>query len=620
MTKFGVVSNLEQQPTQQKNASEQDVLKLVKGYHGEWKAYRKKLLKDWSRDSKLYNNERVLENRFKGVSDTFVPMTFGTIETMAAAIATADLSTSYLPQDIYEYIKNRALPRFTGTTVDENGNEVPETEEDFLVRAISEVIKGGAVEDETLEVLNALYDYWWDSGDWSQELEYLTRGGLKIGSAAWWVTWKGRPCLETVAFPDFIFDPAAKSDETCRFMGRKYLAFLDDLKKETVIDPKTGKEVKRYKNLNKVGKKPETKEDEITDKELKEEIMFGSTIETNDDEQEDAQKQVEVIEIMTDDFMYTMINRRVIAETVENPFKAQARLRGLDYKGIIPGISWANYKDESLYVGRSEISTFWKEQERLNDVTNQKSDAVTRALLQQKRVDPALKAQKASIGVPGAVIWGTQGQVDVIPQDQVPTAAFTEEVSVKNNIREVTATDQLVKGVGSTSDVTATEAKLQVASAGQRIELKIKSLERGPLKRLAMLVFEMTRLFIADPFIIPVKASNGYAVKMYNPKNYTAADFVPKVRLTIDSKNQQRQEQANNLETYKILISDPTNNLEEVKRVMLPKITDLDKDEITRISTQPQGMGAMGLPEGGLPPEAVMPPEAPQPNPLGAIL
>jgi hypothetical protein len=42
------------------------------------------------------------------------------------------------------------------------------------------------------------------------------------------------------------------------------------------------------------------------------------------------------------------------------------------------------------------------------------------------------------------------------------------------------------------------------------------------------------------------------------------------------------------------LIQDPTNNLQAVKELLLPKITGFDKDEIKRIAEQPQPEEMMG--------------------------
>ncbi len=596
-TKDGVVRPplAKQSPTSKKETTKvesgESKLHEVMEMFESWRSYRRRIEKEWIRDNKLYNNQRVTDDRYKGVSDTFVPMAFSTVETISSAIVSGDLNTDFIPQDIYKYIEDKYvsnLPIPEGIT-QEDAKAIKET---YLKQKIQEVIQGGIISEEDIEALNALYDYFWYKGDWDEKLEKLVNSGLRIGTGAWWLSWDvDHPKLETVPFPDYIFDPHARDDESCRYTGRRYLADLETLKEEMILDPETGENKKRFHGLEAIDEEATSAtkaEEDKTDKELKEDMMYIST--TSIDQNSG---QVEVIELVVKDRLYTVVNRKVLAEDIEHPVVSQAKLKGIDIKQFMPGITWANYKDESLLVGKSEISTFWKEQERLNDVTNQKSDAITRALLQNYRVDPSLKSQAKALNVPGGVVFGQSGQYEVLDSATVPNAAFTEEASIKNNIREATATDQVVKGVGSTSDITATEANLQVAQSGQRIERKIKSIERGPLRSLARKVFLLIRLFIDDPLLIPTNSNKGIMPKLFDPRKYTQ-DFEPRVVLNINHKQQMRAERETALQAYTMLIQDPTNNLEEVKKALLPKIVDLDKAQIDLITTQaPQQMGAM---------------------------
>lgn len=593
--------------------STEDTLQKCMGMVNMWLDYRKKLLPQWERDTKLYNNERV-EKHYEGVADTFVPMTYSTLETISSALLTADYNTDFVPQDIYKYLKDRLMPGFTGQTTDAEGNAIEESEEEYLVRAIQNAVQGGSITDESLDVLNAFYDYCWDQGNWEESIGEMIDSGLQIGTGSLWMTFKdGKPCLTEVPFPDFVFDPTATDDDSLTFAGRRYLASQKKLKAEVIVDAETGQTKKRY-NFTGLKKRATGADSDKTDKELTETMLLGSTVDFKNDKGDikDDLDQCEVIELMTEERMYTIVNRSCVAEDVENPIVAQAKLREIDASRLIriPGISWANNKKSSLYVGRSETSTFWKEQERLNDATNQKSDAVTRALLQNYRADPALKAQKNSFSVPGAVIWGSAGQYEAVPPAMVPNAAFTEEASIKNNIRETTATDQLVKGVESKGDVTATEANIQVASAGQRIEKKIKKLERGPLRRVARLGLQYIRLFVTDPFIVPQSTNDGINPLLYDPEKY-AYDFEPKVTLTVSAQNKRRQEQSAAAENFKIVIQDPSNNLVAAKEIMYPKMLDLDKDEVRRITENKNPVIPPGAP-GEVPPEP--------PSPLAGVI
>ena len=220
-TKDGVARSSvpsKQSPTSSKapkGGSSDDTLDKAMKMVNSWLAYRKKLSAKWERDIKLYNNERVQKN-YEGVADTFVPMAFSTVETIAASLTTGDLSTDFLPQDIYKYLVDRLSPGFV--------DDGEETIEQYLVRAIKNVIDGGVIKDESLEVLNALYDYFYDSGDWAIPVAGMVKSGLKIGNGSLWMSWeRGRPVLRYVAFPDFIFDPNGSDDDTCKFMGRRYL-------------------------------------------------------------------------------------------------------------------------------------------------------------------------------------------------------------------------------------------------------------------------------------------------------------------------------------------------------------------------------------------------------------
>lgn len=620
MTKDGVASSQlasKQLPTSKssktpKAGSNDDTLDKCLVMINSWLAYRKKLLPDWERDTKLYNNVRVAKH-YEGVADTFVPMTYSTLETISSALLTADYSTKFVPQDIYQYLKDRLMPGFDASK--------GESEEQFLIRAIQNAVQGGSITDDSLDVLNAYYDYVWDTGDWDERIGEMIDSGLQIGNGSLWMTWEnGKPKLIYVEFPDYVFDPTATNDDNGKFAGRRYLASLSDLKNETIVDPATGNVKKRY-NLTGLKKRSKGGKDDQTAKELMEQMLFGSTLELKDDKgvMKDEVDQCEVIELRTNDRMYTIVNRSCVAEDVENPIITQAKLRGIkDTSRLIkiPGITWKNNGKSSLFIGRSETSTFWQEQERLNDSTNQKGDAVTRALLQNYRADPALKSQKNTFGVPGGVIWGPTGSYEAIPPAMVPNAAFTEEASIKNNIRETTATDQLIKGVGTTSDVTATEAKIQVAGAGQRTDKKIKKLENGPLKRVARLGLQYLRLFVTDPFIVPQKANNGINPRLYVPSKYNY-DFEPKVTLTVQAKSKQKQEANDAAQNFSVIIQDPTNNLQAAKEILYPKMFDLDQDEIKQITENPNA----GIPpQSGMPGTPGIPTSMPQGAPAGAPL
>jgi len=71
---------------------------------------------------------------------------------------------------------------------------------------------------------------------------------------------------------------------------------------------------------------------------------------------------------------------------------------------------------------------------------------------------------------------------------------------------------------------------------------------------------------------------------VFDPDEYTG-DWIPNVSLEIDSENKKAASKRDNLQEYQILIQDPTNNLEEIKKIYLPKISGLTAEEVERIIT-----------------------------------
>ena len=84
---------------------------------------------------------------------------------------------------------------------------------------------------------------------------------------------------------------------------------------------------------------------------------------------------------------------------------------------------------------------------------------------------------------------------------------------------------------------------------------------------------------------------------LYVPDKYNY-DFEPKVTLTMSAKDKRKRDQKEASDNYQIVISDPTNNLQAAKEILYPKMLDIDKDEIKRITENPNpaSMGGPAMP------------------------
>lgn len=551
--------------------------------------YSKTQHKRWERNWKLYNNQRTDES-YVGITDTFVPMTYSTVETLTSALSSGRPSTDFMPHDIWQYVSVYAL---TGVKPD-------------------------------LKALNSLYDYYWDCDNWDLKTIKSIRAGFNTGTMAEYIYWDiDKPRIDNLPVRDLIVDPnlvdpmrmITNPDDT--YAGRRFHTTISALESVEIVDPKTGEMVKRYKNLDKAKPLGSPTGDTELDKKNKE-MLLGAVSGTNDTESTNV---VEVIEIISGDRMVSMVNRTIEIEDRENIFKTQARLIGDENpQGIIPIPIGRFIADESLIYGKSIIDPIAKPQELLNDMTNQSVDAVTDALNPQKELDPAYSDWLPKItNAFGAVYPFKPGSLQPIRKDSIPTNAFAERLNIKNEIREATGADQVVKGVTSEQESTATEIKAQLNQAGQRFEIYVRMLERELLYQRAKIVYGMIRRFVTAPKSIPTMTPDGPKFYTFDPKQF-GADYEPQVRLEASVKNSRQREQAQATQAYELLIADPTNDLYQVKKIMLPKIVDLTEQELDRIiGQQPDQMNMMQPGMEGMPPEMAPPPEQ-APNPVAELM
>jgi hypothetical protein len=551
-------------------------------FENSW-SYSKSQHPRWERNWKLYNNKRTDES-YVGITDTFVPMVYSTVETLTSALSSGRPSTDFMPQDIWQYV---------------------------AVYATTE-------QKPDLKALNSLYDYYWDCDNWDLKTIKSIRSGFIPGTMAEYIYWDiDKPRIINLPVRDLIIDPniddpmylITNPDET--YGGRRFLSSVQALEAVEIVDHETGEMVKRYKDLDKAKPLGTPVADTEIDKKNKE-MLMGATTGTSNGE---SSEQVEVVEISSGDRTVTMVNRDVVIEDRENIFKTQARLIGDENpKGIIPVAVGRFIADESLIYGKSIIDPIAKPQELLNDMTNQSVDAVTDALNPQKELDPMYADWLPKItNAFGAVYPFKQGSLTPIRKDSIPVNAFSERLNIKNEIREATGADQVVKGVTTEQESTATEIKAQLNQAGQRFEIYVRMLERELLYQRAKIVYGMIRRFVREPKSIPTMTPDGPKFYTFDPSQF-GPDYEPQVRLESNVQNARQREQAQATRAYEMLIADPTNDLYQVKKIMLPKIVDLDEQELDRIIGPEEGQQMM---QPGM--EEPLP-ELPAPNPVQELM
>jgi hypothetical protein len=547
---------------------------VVKDFDTSWKYTSGTWHDRWRDNNFLYNNQRV-KRGYIGISDTFVPMCFSTVETLTSALFGAKPKYNFIPPH------NR--------------------------------------QDQDTDILNSLIDFYWDKDQWSLKNINTGRGMLKLGTSIDYYCWeRDHPVKLNIPIRDFFIDPTASSLENARYMGRRYLITKAQLEEYEVVDfdamakaqpdPETG-EVEtifkpKYKNLDKLDG---YKTLETTDKEEKD-LWYGSTL---DNPPED---QVEVIEYWTPEKTISIANRTVVIEDTKNYYLAKSEANGDKYpKGIMPFNDARDYVDESLFYAKGEIDFIADQQEDLNDISNQNKDAISYALNQMYTLDPseALKPNEVE-NLPGAVYPAKKDSLVPIPHGTIPSDAFAERQNIKNEIRETTASNEVVKGSPTEGGkATATEVNAQVAGAGQRLSLKVTQLENGYFHREARIIFAMIKLYVTEPMMVRIVGKDGVRWEQFDPAEFRD-EYEPRVQLDVTIENKKQKEAAEAKELLGAFLNDPDVNQQELKKLVLARSFSLDPDEVEALMQPP------ALPQ--TPPEMMAPPApvAP-PNPLQSL-
>lgn len=552
-------------PVPQKTTSPDSLTKVVEDFDAAWEYAQSTWHKRWENNQYLYNGNRV-KRGYVGITDTFVPMAFSTVETLTSGLFGAKPKFDYLP---------------------------PQEKQ-----------------DQKTDILNSLLDYYWDKDQWSLKIVNTGRNMFKLGTAVDYFCWEGdHPVLINVPIRDFFIDPTASSIDTARYLGRRYLTTVDELRDYEIVDLDAEPDAegnypmkKKYTNLDKL-KDDAGSRGENTDKQEKD-MWYGSTV------SEAKIKQVEVIEYWTEEKTISVMNRSVVIEDSENYYKAKARANGAEYpEGLMPFADARDYVDESLFFAKGEIDFIADPQELLNDLTNQNIDSITFTLNQMYTLDPKYAHLLSEIeNLPGAVYPVEKDALNPIQQRPIPNDAFLERQNIKNEIRETTASSEVVRGTSAEgAKSTATEINAQIAGAGQRFSLKVTQIENGYFYRVAKIVHKMVQLYVTEPMMVRIVGKDGARWEEFDPAEFMG-DYEPRVQLEVTINNEKEKEAANAKELLGAFLGDPEVNQQELKKLVLQKSFDLDPDEVEALMSPAQGM-EMGMP-GEMPMEG-MPPEAP---------
>ena len=152
--------------------------------------------------------------------------------------------------------------------------------------------------------------------------------------------------------------------------------------------------------------------------------------------------------------------------------------------------------------------------------------------------------------IPGRVYPVEAGALQPVPLGNVPADAFNERINIKNEIRETTASDQVVRGVSQEGQTTATEIVNQINQAGQRFGVKISQIENEGYYDLAKICLKMVQLFVTEPMAVKIIGQEqGIDWIAFDPSNFQG-EYEPHVQLESTTEAKKQNEAAKNQELY----------------------------------------------------------------------
>lgn len=532
------------------------------------RSYIRRGFKDtWLATRNLYNNKRV-EVSYEGNSDTFIPETFTIVQSVKSNIIGGKIQMDWMP------------------TRDDQSGDITALKglmDEVWEKDRTKLKAGWAIDDSLVTGMGYLFQYVKD----------------------------GLPCNRYVPTEDAFFDPQAANYEELRYCGYRYLTTIEDLKEETKTnpdynedDPESQIKVSKYKNLDKVKKFSEIKNqykvgDDKTAKQLREEMIAGSTLAEPTGVDKNVDNIVEVICYFDKKRMIKIANRSQVIFNEETPFKREAStIESYDDAGnpvsitipeikpFLPVAPARDYTDGAMFYARGEVEIIGELQELLNDTQNQKTDNLNYTLNRMWTLDPSQAHKRDEIqSVPGAVFVVPAGSLEPVQQQNIGTDADNEISRIENTMRRATAADELIQGASQEGDITATEIRAQLAQAGTRFGNKLENYETEFFHILAMNMFKILQIFLTQEKAVRMVGPDGVEWKNYNPGEFLG-EYDVKVRLEGTAKVLKETEKQEAMQFYLLASKMPFVNQQALFKAAAKKIFEKDDRDIDSLIMQ----------------------------------
>lgn len=588
--------------------------KVVDDYTA-WNDYTKGHRRNWERYWRQWNNQRVspgYKSKAKVAAD---PMVHQVVETRVDNVYGSRPKWSYVPT-------------------------MPEQETDT-------------------KILAEMADLSWDEADMDMYIMGVGREVENTGNTIVFNGWEdGIMTYHHVPIADCIGDVNAPNPDAVKKIGYRFLALIDDLKKEERFDPTAGEKdedgnlqgawVPKYNsNLSKIKTWTSLSEDP-TSKQQAEKMYSGSTLEGNAKD-----GQVEIMYMRYLDKFVAVANRQLVVMKHDNPFQAPERevevqlqndegermygdddppelveaaiagepITDEDITGaaekptkkiaapaIKPFLAFAmgrGFINPAVLLAKGTVETISDLYEDLNDeVSIKKDNLISRQqnnafidVDQFNKIAPKLANAKANDFIPAEGISDGKEPVRWIDKPQLAGDTDVEIARLKQAIRDTARVDQVTQGVSTENDRTATEIDAQVAGASSGFKTQTRSLGAGLYKMFGENHYRMVQIFVTKEQLVRVLGPKGVEFKKFDPNKYFGP-YNCKVALKAEAEAEKERQAQLALKAHERFAGTGRWNDVELDQYVAEKVFDMEPDRI-KLMMNPNPMNQAMM--GGLP-------------------
>jgi hypothetical protein len=279
----------------------------------------------------------------------------------------------------------------------------------------------------------------------------------------------------------------------------------------------------------------------------------------------------EILEYWEDDRVVTILDRKYVLRDMPNPF-AHKKKPFVEFKYI-------NNPHEFYGIGIPEITEHL--QIELNTIRNQRIDNVNFELNKMFTVKRYANINpKSLVWRPGGIIpVDDHNDIQPLEVNHVTANAYNEESIVKSDIKEVTGTVDVIRGMITSSRTTATEAATIADNATQRLKFIIRGFAHSFI-RLSRMIIQLNQQFIdTERYIRVFDDYNKLSFIKLAPMDIQGEFDLTVENVITEPLASRINRRAQLVEIYKVLANNPYVNIKELTRMILSfyNINNVDK-------------------------------------------